>query len=199
MKNIDKDRLQMYVSIVRITIVLCWLSLFAFWIVKLFCNEVFEIAVQNENFIRFSELLQNTWLKYLVSFATISVSSYLMLGAVLQNIKLRKTHLISYIFLCVTSWIVANFVNVPIIKLLWSYTVVAIIAIVFNTKLKKLFGFLCIALDFVFCTLSMITRNIDIAVLSNYFVALILSIDMYIMYALYYLYANLLKLKGEMK
>ena len=29
-KEIDKDKLQMYNSIVRTTIVLCWLSLFSF-------------------------------------------------------------------------------------------------------------------------------------------------------------------------
>ena len=199
MKNIDKDRLQMYVSIVRITIVLCWLSLFSFWIVKIFCNEIFEIAVQNENFIKFSDLLQNTWLKHLVSFVTISVSSYLMLGAVFQNAKLKEWKLFYYIFLAITSWIVANFVNVQIIKLLWSYTVVLIASLIFNIGWKKLLGFICIALDFAFCTLSMITRNIDIVVLSNYFVALILSIDLYIMYALYYLYSNLLRMKKEKK
>ena len=34
-KEIDKDKLQMYNSIVRTTIVLCWLSLFSFWGIKI--------------------------------------------------------------------------------------------------------------------------------------------------------------------
>lgn len=198
MKNIDKDRLQMYVSIVRITIVLCWLSLFSFWIVKLFCNEIFEIAVQNENFIKFSDLLQNTWLKYLVSLFTIGTSFFLMYGATTQTFYPKGKDIVVVILSVLTIWVVANFINIEILQMLCGYVIISLIGVFKQNGVKKLLGCLAVVLDFVFCTISMLTRNIALSVLSNYFIMPILSIDVNIMFALYYLYSNLIKLKKEL-
>lgn len=198
MKKIDKDRLQMYISITRITIILCWLSLFSFWIVKLFCNEVFEIAVQNENFIRFSDLLQNTWLKYLVSLFTIGTSFFLMYGATTQTFYPKGKDIVVVILSVLTIWVVANFINIEILKMLCGYVIISLIGVFKQKGVKKLLGCLAVVLDFVFCTVSMLTRNIELSVLSNYFIMPILSIDVNIMFALYYLYSNLIKLKKEL-
>lgn len=59
-KEIDKDKLQMYNSIVRTTIVLCWLSLFSFWGIKILGGNWFELVVDNTNFIKFSRFVQNS-------------------------------------------------------------------------------------------------------------------------------------------
>lgn len=197
MKNIDKDRLQMYVSIVRITIVLCWLSLFTFWIVKIFCNEIFEIAVQNENFIKFSDLLQNTWLKYLVSLFTIGTSFFLMYGATTQTFYPNGKDIVVVILSVLTIWVVANFINIEILKMLCGYVIISLIGVFKQKRVKKLLGCFAVVLDFVFCTISMLTRNIELRFLTNYVVILVLSIDVYMMFALYYLYSNLLRLKKE--
>ena len=82
----DKERLSMYVDITRITITLCWIALIAFWCLKLFGGNWFEIMVENENFIKFSDFVQNSWLKYIVSFITIFFGNYFMFGAISQNI-----------------------------------------------------------------------------------------------------------------
>lgn len=197
MKPIDKDRLQMYVSITRITIVLCWLSLFAFWIVKLFCNEVFEIAVHNENFIKFSNLVQNTWLKYLVSLFTIGVSFFLMFCAVIQSFLPKGKYAVEYILSVLAIWIAVNFVNIEIIEMFLGYVLITVFGIIHQKKFKKLLGLLAVVLDFAFTTISMLTRNIELSVTTNYLVLLILLIDVNIMFCLYYLYSNLLKLKKE--
>lgn len=197
MKNIDKDRLQMYVSIVRITIVLCWLSLFSFWIVKLIGYDIFRIAVNNDNFLRFSDLVQNSWLKYLVSFITISIVYYFMFGAVLQKFLLKGKDFILFLSSVISVWVVVNFVNIAILEMFLGYAIITVVGIVKQNRWKKLLGALTVALDFFFVTISMITRSIELQVTTNYFVLLILSIDVDLMFCLYYLYSNLIKLKKE--
>lgn len=193
----NKDRLQMYESLTKITIVLCWLSLFSFWAIKLFCGNFFEIMVENENFVKFSNMVQNSWLKYLISLITISLSTYLALGAVSQKFYIKGWELISTLFIIISSWIFANFVNVDFLKMWYAYIAIAIFGIIFQNGWKKLFGFLPFILETLFSLISLLTRNIEIKVSTNYFISLILSIDLYIMAFLYYLYSNLIKLKKE--
>lgn len=197
MKNIDKDRLQMYISITRITIILCWLSLFTFWIVKLIGYDIFRIAVSNENFLKFSDLVQNSWLKYLVSFITISIVYYFMFGAVLQKFLLKGKDFILFLSSVISVWVVVNFVNIAILEMFLGYAIITVVGIVKQNRWKKLLGALTVALDFFFVTISMITRSIELQVTTNYFVLLILSIDVDLMFCLYYLYSNLIKLKKE--
>lgn len=197
--NINKDRLQMYVSLMKITIVLCWLSLFSFWAIKLFGGNWFEIMVENENFIKFSNTVQNTWLKYLVSLITIFVSYYFMYGAVLQKVALKGKYLVVYLLSALANWAVVNFVPINFIRMIFGYTLIIISAIVFKQGKSKFNGIICVALDFVFSTISMLVRNIDVEILSNYFIAYIGSIDLYIMYSLYFLYSNLLRISKEKK
>lgn len=187
----------MYVSIVRITIVLCWLSLFAFWIVKLIGYDIFRIAVNNDNFLRFSDLVQNSWLKYLVSFITISIVYYFMFGAVLQKFLLKGKDFILFLSSVISVWVVVNFVNIEILEMFLGYAIITVVGIVKQNRWKKLLGALTVAFDFFFVTISMITRSIELQVTTNYFVLLILSIDVDLMFCLYYLYSNLIKLKKE--
>jgi hypothetical protein len=191
----DKDRLQMYISVTKITIVLCWLSLFSFWAIKIFGGNWFEIIVENENFIRFSDKVQNTWLKYLVSFITIFVSYYLMFGAVAQNIRLKGSKLVFYISSALLTWVTVNFVNIFLFEMFSGYVLIFIFGFIYQEKFKKMFGVLAIILDFLFSTISMLVRSIELSMITDYLILLIGCIDFYIMYGLYFLYANLSNLK----
>lgn len=193
----DKDRLQMYVSLTKITIILCWLSLFAFWAIKIFGGNLFEIMVENENFIKFSDAVQNTWLKYIVSFLTISLSTYLAFGAVSQNYKYQGWQLFYLIFTTISSWAVANFINVEFLKMWYSYIAIVFFGIIFQRRWKKLLGFLPFILETIFSAISIMTRNISLSFIDNYLVLLIMLTDMYIMSFLYFLYANLIRIKKE--
>ena len=195
--NINKDRLQMYVSLMKITIVLCWLSLFSFWAIKLFGGNWFEIMVENENFIKFSNTVQNTWLKYLVSLITIFVSYYFMYGAVLQKIALKGKYLVVYLLSALANWAIVNFVPIDFVRMIFGYTLIIITSICYQKGIKKYFGVLTVILDFVFSTLSMLTRGIKLSFITDYFILLIGSFDLYIMLGLYFLYSNLLNLKKE--
>lgn len=193
--NRDKDRLQMYISVTKIAIVLCWLSLFYFWALKIFGGNFFEIIVENENFLKFSQSVQNTWLKYLVSFITIFVSYYLMFGAVAQNIRLKGSKLVFYILSALLTWVTVNFVNIFLFEMFSGYVLIFIFGFVYQDKFKKMFGALAIILDFLFSTISMLVRSIELSMITDYLILLIGCIDFYIMYCLYFLYANILNLK----
>jgi hypothetical protein len=128
---------------------------------------------------------------------TISISNYFYIGAILQKFKFEGKYLLVYLFSVTTMWIVANFVNVAIIKALYGYVVLVLIGLKFQRGIKKLLGALCIILELSFTVISMMTRNIPVAVQSDYLTTFILLIDFYIMCSLYFLYSNLIKLKGE--
>lgn len=196
----DKEKLSMYVDIIKITIIICWVSLVAFWLLKIFGGNLFEIMVENENFLKFSELVQNSWLKYLVSFFTIFVAHYLFLGASCQEFIFKGKKLAIIILSIISVWLVSNFLPKSFclyLPIYYGYLVQFVLCFIFQTGKKKYLGALVFILESAFSFISFFIRNIPIHIISEYSMGLILSIDLYIMIALYYLYSNLLKLKKE--
>lgn len=197
----DKEKLSMYVDITRITIILCWVALIAFWCLKLFGGNWFEIMVENENFVKFSEMVQNTWLKYVVSFITVVGGNYLVFGAIAQKLYFKGKEAIIVFALLISIWVVANFIPLSFLGMGFWYGYVVIIAFgaLYNSGYKRWFGVLALVLQFAFTTISIITRNIPLQISQDYLIVLILIIDLYIMYGLYYLYSNLIRLKKEIE
>lgn len=189
----------MYVDITRITIILCWIALIAFWCLKLFGGNWFEIMVENENFIKFSDLVQNTWLKYVVSFITISISKYFTFGAICQKFYFKNKQLAFVVLAIISIWAVSNFM--PMGKLLfpswYGYIIYILLGIVYQKGWKRTYGAWAIIFETIFTIVSALVRNIKVEILSNYLVVSILIIDVYIMIILYYLYTNLSKLQGD--
>ena len=195
----DKEKLKTYIDITKMTIGICWISLFAFWAIKLFGGNFFEIVVQNENFIAFSNLVETTWLKYLVSFITIGIANYLMIGAICQKFYFKGKQALIVFLSIISMWVVSNFVPVSFLnmKVWYGYIVLLLIGAVYQKGKAKFNGIIAIVLEFVFSTISMVVRNIPIETMSNYLVTAIFIFDLYLMTALYYLYSNLTKMKKE--
>lgn len=193
------DKIKTYVLIIRTTIVLCWISLFSFWLIKLFGGSYFEIAVKNDHFIKFSQFVENTPAKYFVSFVTIFIAKYITLCAICQKFKFKGKQNVIIIILIVSIWAISNFfpVGETFFPSWYAYLIYIIIGIIFQKGWKKLFGFLAIILEMAFSTLSMIVRNIPLEIQSNYLISFIFIFDLYIMTILYYLYSNLSRLKKE--
>lgn len=196
----DKEKIKTYIDITKATIGICWVSLFAFWAIKLFGVNFFEIVVQNENFIAFSNLVETTLLKYLVSFFTIAVAKYLTFGAICQKFTFKGKQLLFIIFGIVSIWAVSNFM--PLGKLQfpswYAYLVFIVASLIYQKGWKKSFGILAIAFELAFAFISMQVKNLPIEIMSNYLITAIFIFDLYLMLALYYLYSNLIKLKeGE--
>ena len=194
----NKDRLQMYISVTRIAIVLCWLSLFSFWALKIFGGNFFEIMVENENFIRFCQYAENSWIRHLINFVTISIVNIFMYGAVRQKFFFNRFELLAFIVITISIWAIRFAPNFLFIHLWFSYSIIIIYGIITNKGKAKFNGIICCALDFLFSTISMLVRNIPIKICDNFIVGNILLIDMYIMYSLYYLYSNLSRIKKEL-
>ena len=185
----------MYISVTRIAIILCWLSLFSFWALKIFGGNFFEIMVENENFLKFSNFVGNSWLRYLSSFITIFIAQFFIIGAICQRFYFKGKSSI-FITICILSiWIVADFVNVDIIKMFYGYIVLIFIGAIYNKGKKRMLGILAIIFEFVFSTLCMITKNLQLSIIDDYLIYFIGSIDLYIMYSLYYLYSNLIRMR----
>lgn len=195
----DKEKIKTYIDITKATIGICWFSLFAFWAIKLFGGNFFEIVVQNENFIAFSNLVETTWLKYLVSLFTIGVANYLMIGAICQKFYFKGTQALIIALAIISMWAVANFVPVSFLnmKVWYGYIVILLIGIFYQKGKARFNGIIAIALEFVFSTISMVVRNLPIETMSNYLITAIFIFDLYLMTALYYLYSNLIKMKKE--
>lgn len=193
----NKDRLQMYISVTKITIILCWLSLIAFWAIKIFGGNWFEIMVENENFIKFCEYAESSWIKHLINFFTIAFYVILMFGAVSQKFFFKDKHLFAILLIIVSIWSIRFVPNLLNIHFWFGYSIVVIYGIIVQKGIKKTFGIISVILDFVFSTISILTRNIPLEITRNFLVGNILLIDMYLMYALYYLYSNLIKMKKE--
>ena len=194
----DKERLSMYVDITRITITLCWIALIAFWCLKLFGGNWFEIMVENENFLKFSDLVQNTWLKYLVSLFTIAFGNYFMFGAIAQKFLFKGKDLAIVSLLIVSLWVVVNFISEFLYMSFWyGYVVLILFGVFYNKGNSKLNGVLAILLQFAFTTISIMTRDIKLGMMTDYLLTMILLIDLNIMYILYYLFSNLIRMKKE--
>lgn len=194
----DKEKLSMYVDIIKITIIICWVSLIGFWLLKIFGGNLFEIMVENENFLKFSELVQNSWVKYLVSFITIIGGNYLLFGAISQQLYFTKKQLIYVIPMLLSMWIVVNFIpNFLSLSYWYGYLILIIFSVITQVGWKKTFGLLAIVLDTLFVLISFLTRNIKVEFQNDYLILMVLIIDLYIMYGLYYLYANLIRIKKE--
>ena len=194
---INKDRLQMYVSLTKITIVLCWLSLFSFWAIKLFGGNWFEIMVKNENFVKFSKMVENTWLRYLSIFITTAIYNHLTFCAISEKFVLKNKELIFLIFSDLSIWFIVSFVNIEFLKMYFAYVLMIIFSLIFQKSWKKCYGIFAILLETIFSIISMYTRNIEIELVYDFLITYILSIDFYLMYTIYYLHLNLIRLKKE--
>lgn len=188
-------KIKTYIHITKTTIIMCWIALFVFWAIKLFGGNFFEIAVQNENFLRFSEKVETTWLKYLVSFVTIALSNYMTLGAVCQKLYFRGKQSIVVWLSIISMLVVANFIEIDFLKMWYGYILTFLIPLFYQVRYRKLLGLLAVVFDLGFSIISMFVRNIPFVVSSNYMISMIMSIDIYLMICLYYLYSNLINMK----
>lgn len=198
-RNLDKDKLDTYISITHTTIVICWVTLICYWIIKLLGVNWFEIVVHNENFVKFSQYVQTSWLKYLVSFITMFVGNYIPYCAISQRFSFKGKDFVFIFILILSIWAVVNFSKIDFLIMWYGYALSILIGIIYQKGWKKTFGLLSILLELVFSGISLLTRNINLTIIYDELTILILGIDIYIMYFLYYLYMNLIRLKKEMK
>jgi hypothetical protein len=182
---------------IKRAIALCWIMLVACFVVKLFGGNWFEVVCTNEHFLQVCEIVDNNKVVWCIvgvvlyifpqSFAILSCS---------KIVKPNKNQVALLIWSLLFVWSL-QFVS-TIAKSIAEILVICLlpVALAYVGKMERPFkpylfrGIIGCVLIFVFQTISMLIRNIGLALLDNSaLVTFILLTDYYIMIALYYLYS----------
>ena len=168
----------------------------------MFGGNLFEIVCKNETFIAVCEFCDNNWwARYLIGVVNTFLSIYLFCLAILGEIKYKLWQLIvlSATVLIGTA-VKLEFTNFGWIFDVWQGVIMPIIFL--NKRWKEYYKIIIAnALLVVFQAVSLFTKNLGLTfVVSNgMLITFIYCLDVTIMLLLYYLYANLIKTKKEVK
>lgn len=177
---------------IKIAIIISWCFLGACLIFKLCGSNVFEIAVNNETFIKVCNWLDGDGIifSYVLSFIMSNASNVfiLMASALIFRPSWKQLLLIEGVNIPV--WIVKFFF--PYVGFGIECAMFIIVPAIISRKWWS--GFLGLALNLLFQVCSLFIRGQDIAIFeNNTILSLVMSIDYYIMIALYFMYVVMIK------
>lgn len=188
-------------KILRNILIIMWSCLAVYLVIKLLGGNWFEIACQNERFIKVCDYLDNHFLpRYLVSTITSLILYTFLYLAILRQWKFTKNQFIIFIIYVPCQCLIKNFfMSNAVISFVLSFIsgfIFPSILYVFN-KNKITWKFILLNLllsnvfNFVFQLISLLIKNIGLKMLDqSLLIGLIFEIDVFIMMTLYYLYVN---------
>lgn len=190
----------------KTAIIISWIVLAVCFIIKLFGGKWFDIATNNATFSKVCAFVDNhLWLQDVIAFFTSLLSTMLINLSVLQRkfftvkqfIVLLAIDIIAFVFVILGDFVQSNIFN--IIGFIVSILPMCICPMILSKKVLR--SILAYALYVVFQALSVVVKGLAITKVNtdSTLVALIFSIDVYIMLVLYYLHANLRKDKKKNK
>lgn len=170
-----------------------WVVLICCFIVKLFGGNFFEIACNNEKFIRFCAVFSTGVPYYIINYVLYHVGTYYYFKAVLKTQNLNNKKYIVHCVICFV-WILKLLLTLKIgnntlVFLLYDTVFMIIFPLIIDSKKFKraLIGYV---INLIFQIITLITKNIGLKLLTdNLLIIIIYSIDYYIMVILYYLYS----------
>jgi hypothetical protein len=180
-------------------ILVSWIALAVCFIIKLLGGNLFEIACNNENFIKVCNYADtHLWANYLISAVYCFISLFFFTLAVLQRTKYKKWELIVLIL----TVLIGTGVKIWNSTAGWIFDIwqMVIMPMLFLGKSFKQYLNIIIGiiLLLVFQIVSLYTKNIDLTTLGdNILVDVIYSIDVLIMLVLYFGYSNTIKTNKE--
>lgn len=195
--------------VLKRAIILCWVLLAICFIVKIFGGNFFNIVCENKKFISVCDYVdRHIWLQFIIGCISSYITYALFYLAICRKLWFAKSELI---FLIVSIPIFVGLrilANLHLIGLLSLFVnIIQYFIIPFFIKRDK--SLLCSrwfipymvignVLNLVFQFVSLIIKNLSIFKLltDNFLIAIIFSIDVFIMLVLYYLYSIL---KGDKK
>lgn len=164
----------------------CWALLLVCFTIKVLGGNIFEVACENESFIKLCNWLDRHWFKYIITSLIYIIPCYLPYLCMVNKKIGQDLWIILLILPC--SPLKVFF---PIIGMVLD-TVILILIPLLLCKFKnwKRVIFNCI-ITLSFQLISLITKNIGYYMENNsLLISIILSIDYYIMIILYYLYCR---------
>ena len=196
MEKLDKERY------LKRVIIVCWIALAICFGIKLFGGNLFEIACENENFIKICNISENNKIVYyLISTIYCYISNYFLILAMCGKWKFNKTELIIYsITIILVCGIKLFSSSIGLVFDVWQ---VIIMPCLFTLKTPKRHIWVVIGniLLVTFQMISLFVKNLSLQIVTNngLLVGIIYSIDVSLMIFLYYLYANFLMQRKENK
>lgn len=183
-------------KVVKTCIIVCWCILASCMIFKLCGSTAFDIAVKDERFIGICNWLDTDgkFCLYVLGFTmSITSNTFILLASSLEP-KPTPKHLALLECVNIPVWFVKFFFP----KIGFGVECVMLIVLPAIISKKWWSGFLGLALNMMFQVCSLYIRGQELAIFSdNTVLALIMSIDYYIMVALYYMYVVLIKNKNK--
>lgn len=183
----------MSIKTINRMILATWILLFSCFIFKIFSNDLFEIMVNNEKFIEIAtEINKNVLWQALFSLPYVLIGNTLLLLAIIGKNSNRKIIIITIAIVLIEYAIRTLFIYfLPIQSTIINLCLDTLMIFLFPYLVNKNYidcikGF---TLNLGFQAVSMLIRNIGIkVVVSDVITGTILSIDVILMYVLYYLY-----------
>ena len=187
--------------VLKRAIVICWMLLFVCFAVKIFGGDFFNIICESDNFSKFCEFVDGSVLmQFLIGSVSSTVTYALFYLAILRKKWFEKWE---FLFLLITTpmfvllriWATSN--GILIVSTITNIIQCFVFPFLFKRSEKVIctrwfvptFIYGNIA-NFLFQFISLLVRNLSIKPLTdNFLVAIIYSIDMYMMLAIYYLYS----------
>lgn len=183
-----------YITLIRA----CWGVLICCFIVKILGGDYFKINCDNKAFIKICEMINNSFLYYVVLFTNYVIQAILYFKSILQIRKIKNMYLIFYPII-IASWIIKLLIKNNIVAFIIETIIMICTPLIFDVKKWKraIKGFLLMLL---FQLISFIIKDIGFKEADeNILTYLIYMLDYYIMMVLYYLYStkNFIKKKGD--
>ena len=171
-------------------ILISWIALIICLIVKLFGGNWFELWLENDNFIKFCEFVDNIqWLKMVLSAILYLVSGYFSLCIILKCKFLSKKHLLVFYPIMIAKTICTWYF--PTLAFILDIFILLVLTTIFNKK--PLRNIICFVIIFLFQFITIGVRNLLFWLggfnFGNSFIEqFLIQIDYYLMIGLFYLY-----------
>ena len=183
-------------------IIVSWIALALCFVIKIFGGNLFEIACANENFIAVCDYADNhLWAEYLISAVYCLISLYFYCLAIMQEVKYKPWQLA----MLIATVLVGTAIKMSSIVGGWIFDIwqMFIMPLILLGKRYRAYYRMPVgvALLLVFQLVSMVTKNIDISVITQngVLISAIFSIDVIIMTILYFAHSIQIKTKKEQK
>jgi hypothetical protein len=188
MEKLDKERY------LKRVIIVCWIALAICFGIKLFGGNLFEIMCNNENFIKVCNYADNNiWAYYILSLIYCYVSHYFFILAMCGKWKFNKTEFIVYSITIISVCAIKLFSStLGIIFDIWHVIIMPCVFTIKNPK-RHIWVIIGNILLVLFQVVSMVVKNLSLEIVTNngLLIGIIYSIDVTLMFILYYLYSNI--------
>ena len=182
-------------------IIACWILLIICFIIKLFGGNLFDINVNDENFVKVCNYLDTSWFRFIAYYLLFCLEYYSLLKISNTKIKVKTTRFLSFILLSTMYWIFKLIIDLGLIEI--DQSLFGIIGVLVTYSLIAGFSrnwwkpILIMIYQLILVSLSTFIKNISFLkpITSSFLNTTIFCIDYYLLLILTILYRVLIEYK----